>query len=394
MHTISSSSLMHDVRSKIQDISMTATIILASLGAGISPLFLYQMVSAAPMNTVYVDNTKTCSDSGPGTRQLPFCTVQRGVNAVPNSGGTVNVSKGTYPEQVVISGKDNLTVSGTGNKTVIQEPSSSLAGGAIIDVTNAQNLDLNQLTVAGPFTVNSCATEEYGIRLGNGVSASLQHLDVTDVRAASDAFFGCQQGIGIRVGRQSTGDVATAKLNDVTVTGYQKGGIVVDNTGSDAVIDHSSVTGRGPTDLTAQNGIQISRGATATISHTTVKDNVYTPQSVTATGLLIYQAGRVTITQNTFNHNDIGTDIDTHGSTFRQNTANNNVFNGFYVEPTASGNTFTQNSALGTSNSNPTPLYPSYDVEDDSVDGGTLGTANTWHQTDCKTSHPDGLCKL
>lgn len=393
MHTISSNSLAHDVRSKIRDISMTVTIILASIGAGISPLFLFQLVSAAPMGTVYVDNTKTCSDSGPGTRQLPFCTVQHGVNAV-SSGGTVNVGKGTYSEQVVISGKDNLTISGTGNKTVIQEPAASTTGGAIVDVTNAHNLDLNQLTVAGPFTVTSCATEEYGIRLNNNVSASLEHLNVTDVRAASDAFFGCQTGIGIRVGRQSTGDVATAKLNDVTVTGYQKGGIVVDNTGSDAVIDHSNVTGRGPTDLTAQNGIQVSRGATATISHTTVKDNIYTPQTTTATGLLIYQAGRVTITQNTFNHNDVGADVDTHSSTFRQNTANNNIFNGFYVESTASGNSFTQNSAHGTSNSNPTPPYSSYDVEDDSTDGGTLGTANTWHQTDCKTSQPTGLCKL
>jgi parallel beta-helix repeat protein len=395
MHTVSSKSLMGNVRNKVQDISMAAMIILASVGAAISPLFLYQIVDAAPMNTVYVDNTKTCNDAGPGTKQLPFCTVQRGVDAVPNTGGTVNVAKGTYTEHVTITGKNNLTISGNGNNTIIQEPNTLNSGGAIVDVTNSQHLDLNQLTVSGPFVVDSCATEEYGIRLNDKVSANIEHVNVLDIRPASDDYFGCQQGVGIVIGRQSASAIATATLRDVTVKNYAKDGILVDNAGSDASIKQSTVTGRGPTTLTALNGIQVSRGATATIKQTTVTGNVYSPQTqgYTASGILIFQAGKVDISQTSSNKNDVGFDIDaaTQNSSFTQNTANNNTTNGFYVEATAANNTFRQNTARNNTGST---YYTPYDVEDDSKDGKTLGTANTWHQTDCKTSQPDGICKL
>ena len=50
------------------------------------------------------------------------------------------------------------------------------------------------------------------------------------------------------------------------------------------------VTGEGEVAYIAQNGIQISFGATALVKDNTVSGNWYTPTSYTACGLLFYQA--------------------------------------------------------------------------------------------------------
>ena len=125
----------------------------------------------------------------------------------------------------------------------------------------------------------------------------------------------------------------------------------------------------------------------------TVKGNEYTGDNgvTTATGILLYQAGKVSVSQNTVNSNDVGFDVDAMNSSFTQNTANNNTTNGFYVESTSSNDTFTQNSAHNNTGNN---AYTDYDMQDNtSGHHGTLGTANTWHQNDCKTSSPAELCR-
>ena len=53
------------------------------------------------------------------------------------------------------------------------------------------------------------------------------------------------------------------------------------------------MTGAGSVNYIAQNGIQVSRGATATVNKNTVKDNWYadSPDDVSTCGLLFYKAG-------------------------------------------------------------------------------------------------------
>ena len=83
------------------------------------------------------------------------------------------------------------------------------------------------------------------------------------------------------------------------IVGYQKGGIVVDNAGSNATITNNAVTGAGTTSVNGQNGIQISRGATATLSGNTVTGNSFhlasNPWDWGAAGILLYQSGAVTM---------------------------------------------------------------------------------------------------
>ena len=95
----------------------------------------------------------------------------------------------------------------------------------------------------------------------DNANASIHDNRIQDVR--DEPFSGCQNGIAIAVGRQAWTTSGTATIASNTIVGYQKGGIVIDGAGSNATITNNTVTGAGTTSVTAQNGIQISRGATA-----------------------------------------------------------------------------------------------------------------------------------
>ena len=59
-----------------------------------------------------------------------------------------------------------------------------------------------------------------------------------------------------------------------TVTAYQKGGIVI-NHDSDVSTTNNVVTGLGPVNFIAQNGIEYARDAVGTIRRNTVSGNFY-----------------------------------------------------------------------------------------------------------------------
>jgi hypothetical protein len=128
---------------------------------------------------------------------------------------------------------------------------------------------------------------------------------------------GCQGGIGIQVGMAWTSpvEVGHATLAQDTITNYQKNGITIDGRGSSAKVNDVTVIGAGATPETAQNGIQISNGAVAKISSSSISGNecdnascgsdAFT--STQATGVLFYGAGtRSKITSSALGENDVG----------------------------------------------------------------------------------------
>lgn len=360
----------------------------------ISGLIASTMAAAAAPNSVFVSKAN-CSGSGPGTSGHPYCTIQQGVNAVP-AGGTIYIQDGgTYNEQVTVKNKDSVTIQGFGS--TIKMPASVTTGGTILSFKNAKGWKVNNLNVAGPFNVSSCASEETGVSFGNNTSASVNNMSVTNVAPADVNFFGCQQGVGVYVagGANNPADVT---LSHLTVSGYAKDGIEVDGNGTNAKITQSKVTGV-PTALTALNGIQVSRGATATLTQNTVTGNEYNDVNhtgYTAAGFIVYEAGKVTANQNKVDNNDVGFDIEgSSGGSYSQNNLSGNTTNGFFVSdqyvtsPPTKNNTFTRNSAHGTSG---TTEYTPYDVEDDTAGNKSAGTANTWNFDTCNTSTPAGLC--
>jgi hypothetical protein len=133
-------------------------------------------------------------------------------------------------------------------------------------------------------------------------------LSNTTVRDIHDnpSFTGAQHGEGIRVGsaRFGAANVGHATIDNVIVTHYQKNGIVIAGPESTGRITNTTVTGFGKTAVIAQNGIQVTSGAAATISTSTMRDNYYTPKGTVACGLLVIDAGGVNDDTNVYLNNE------------------------------------------------------------------------------------------
>ena len=234
-------------------------------------------------------------------------------NALP--GSVIFVESGTYTEQVVIN--ESLTLIGAGSaSTIIQAPSTW-----VLDPDGNQDIvliegsgtiaNISGFTITGPGP-SGCDSINYGIYVRGGATANIHNNVITNIR--DNPLGGCQNGVAIRVGSKALGQTGTAKITNNTISDYQKGGIVIDNTGSYADIEGNVVEGAGETTAIAQNGIQISRGATATLINNTIEDNLCdhvscgpdASQDDQSAGILLYQSGDVTVQGNTISNNDLG----------------------------------------------------------------------------------------
>jgi hypothetical protein len=190
---------------------------------------------------------------------------------------------------------------------------SAAAGGAN---TSGVTVSISGVNIEGDWPANVCYDSLYGVLVGGGATLNLSNSAVTGI-GGSALTDGCQGGVGIQVGLSPTDQIGHATLTDVYVSTYQKNGITIDGTGSSATISGGSVTGVGPTPSLAQNGIQVSFGATASISGVTVSGNQCTDASapcgpdpwsqVQSSGVLLYDNGLpTTVTGSTINDNDYG----------------------------------------------------------------------------------------
>ena len=125
---------------------------------------------------------------------------------------------------------------------------------------------------------------------------------------------GCQAGLGIFV-QSGGGGTSTVSITSTNVENYQKNGITDTSAGHRVAINHNVVTGEGPVDYIAQNGIEVGFGATATVTHNTVTGNSYTGAGGASSGGILVVGGAcfgapasvgVKITDNTLRGNDVG----------------------------------------------------------------------------------------
>ena len=340
-------------------------------------------------------------------KNAQYATIQTAVNAAA-PGTEIVVCAGTYVEQVIIlTGKDNLTLRSDKPLTAIIRAPPVLTGGkAIVDVAGAHNVTIRGFTIMGPGGAG-CDSIRYGIRVDTGGSATISDNHVTEIH--DNPFSGCQNGIGIDVGRLEEGQTGSAIIQKNLIDNYQKNGVLVSNTGSSADVGDNDIKGVGPTAIIAQNGIQVAAGATANVQHNDVSQNIYTPQTVVSTGILLFGPGNVTVDHNEASSNDVnifaflstspvvithnkvsgglfdGIDVvGTTGADVSHNTSLNNAMDGIFVDDTSSGNSITHNKMNGNG---------LYDAEDDSTGGGTCGTANSWDHNDCSSDNLGGcLC--
>ncbi len=235
--------------------------------------------------------------------------VQAAIDAAPN-GATITIEAGVYTEQVVVDNKA-ITLEGQLG-AVIRSPVSLAttftAGGnpyrPIITARNNATLTVRNLTVDGAGEGNG----DYrftGIAFYNAGGA-VENTAILDVRETP--LSGTQHGVGIYA-YNTDGTARTIDITGNTISGYQKNGMALSGAGLTVNVDGNTVTGAGPMGLglPAQNGIQISLGATGSVTNNTVSGNQYTASGTLATDILLYQAsGTVTVSGNTLSNTNAG----------------------------------------------------------------------------------------
>lgn len=332
-------------------------------------------------------------DDGQQCSQAQFESIQEAVDAA-DPGTQIVVCAGTYDEQVTIGpGKDDIELGGLGSRdnVVIQAPETMEEPGDIVTVDEATNVTIGNFTISGPLPDSLfCSLElRSGVRIKGGGSASIVGNHITEIRSESESLRGCQNGFAVAVGRQFEEETGTAAITNNLIDAFQKGGLYADGPGTQATMSNNEISGDGPNESIAQNGIQVSRDAVGKVSRNRVFDNVYTGPAGPgqASGIILFQSGSgLTVTGNTVERNDNNIGLfDTDDIRVNSNNANDAAFyDGLYADSDSTGNRFQLNRASGNEE---------HDCHDDSTGSGTAGTANTWSFNQGQTDTPDGICR-
>lgn len=174
---------------------------------------------------------------------------------------------------------------------------SDISGGPAINATGC-----NIGVFYGPGTSGTVdSTEVYGANYfgilvagdnGEASGSGAASVDVTNNYIhdiGESPFNGTQHGVGIYFRACPSGSSATGTISGNTVNRYQKGGITVNCPGAAASISGNTVTGVGPVDYIAQNGIQVGFGATGQVMRNTVTGNSYSgTNDASSAGILVF----------------------------------------------------------------------------------------------------------
>ncbi len=344
-------------------------------------------VSSALAGTIVVDGDGHATPSNCNASSLAYSTIQDAVNFASGPSTTIKVCPGTYTEQVTVS-TSGVKLVGVGSQTaVIKAPASMTAPDAIVMFDGAiTGASIKNFTVTGPLPDSIfCGSDGWGVKVQGGATATIADNHITQVWSGNTGLRGCQQGLAIGVGRTSAGQIGHATITGNTIDQYQKGGIYVDGAGSSATIKNNTVLGVGTTPDIAQNGIQISRNAVATVASNTVQDNSYADlNSAASAGILLFEANGATKVQtNNTSGNDVNIWLsDQVGMLVKANSANSGSW-GIVADSDALNNRILSNTASGNAQN---------DCEDDSTGSGTAGTGNTWRGNTGTTADPAGIC--
>jgi hypothetical protein len=195
---------------------------------------------------------------------------------------------------------DNVSLSsGAECKTTANGLTAAQIGGNVTGTLDATGCDIGVYYGPGSNGGGSVSNADIIGATRYGVYNDHQSVSVTKStieNIGDHPFDGMQYGVGIFY----TGGSGNITGNHVGP--YQKGGITVRDGGS-ANVQNNTVSGSGQVNYIAQNGIQISYNASATVTGNTITGNWYTGPTYTACGLLFYQAGGVKQSANTMSGN-------------------------------------------------------------------------------------------
>ncbi|MEF8698635.1 MAG: cadherin domain-containing protein [Candidatus Accumulibacter sp. UW20] len=262
--------------------------------------------------------TDAAGNSGYVTGNVVYTTIQAAVNAA-SANDTIHVGSGTYTEQVVIDGKNGLTLQeADGAIVTIKAPadvvetvrsSSDRELNGVVTVKNALNVTLDGITVDGDGRANTI-DESTGAGQANYIgvvyrnaSGSVLDVDITGIRDAypgGNTFgghpivSGNQRGVGIQVDNDTQ---LAFTMTGGSISDFQKNATVFNN--ANLNVSGVTVTGGGAQTINAQNGIQV-LNSTGTVSGNTITGIGYAGAQVVYSGaVLAYGNTDLDITNNT-----------------------------------------------------------------------------------------------
>ena len=295
-------------------VAVTSAALLASATAA----------SASTHPEFWVATTGAATGANTSCATARYSTVQSAVNAAesletaqPSPRPTVELCPGTYQEQVTITKSLTVTHAPAPRGQVVIELPATPAGSttncqatdtsaqvpqSVLEIcaaaagganTEGVSVSIRRVTVEGDWPADVCNDNLYGILVEGGATLFLDQSTVENVGADPlTAAGGCQGGVGVDAGNSYTGQVGHADLGGDTIDTYQKNGVVIDGSGSTGNIIGTTVTGAGATPYIAQNGIQISTGATGSVAESVVSGNNYTGKGeASSSGILVYGGG-------------------------------------------------------------------------------------------------------
>jgi len=216
--------------------------------------------------------------------------------AEATDGDTVNVSPGTYEEQIVITQSDlELLGSGSGSdpgsNTVVLAPNgmswyftTSADNYPIIGIDGATGVGIRRLRVDGAGRGNT-NTRFVGIGFWNS-DGDVDHCAITNVK--DTPFSGAQHGVGIYAYNDGSKGTYDIEVSNTTVDEFQKTAMALSGAGLTITVDSCTVAGVGPTAVTAQNGVQIGYDATGVVTDCDISGIDYTGTGWSASGVLLY----------------------------------------------------------------------------------------------------------
>jgi hypothetical protein len=155
----------------------------------------------------------------------------------------------------------------------------------------------------------------FGVVVNGDVGAVKVNVTGSTIHDIGDTpLSGNQHGTAIYY--RAFGGTASGTISGNTLTNYQKGGTTINGNVS-ATITKNTVTGQGPVNYIAQNGIQVGYGAKATVTGNSVTGNAYTGANLASSGGILVVGGEcfgtglaytvgLDISKNTLTGNDVG----------------------------------------------------------------------------------------
>jgi parallel beta-helix repeat protein len=127
-------------------------------------------------------------------------------------------------------------------------------------------------------------------------------------------------------------NTVSVQVEHNVVSKYQKTGIVA-NSNVTVEVDHNKVTGLGPVNYIAQNGIQFGFGALGHVQQNQVSANTYTPQTFASSGILLVTAGNgILVNDNTVTTSDVGIWLNgTSNARVKNSKVSGSAFDGCYL---------------------------------------------------------------